>query len=478
VSLRLRVMLFIALAVAAAVVAVSWAAYASAQHEARRAIDDALLGRIAPLGGPGFTVASGSGPAFSQSEPGTGVAVLPDVVMQIIDGSGAVIDSPFSGTVALPVDDEDRAIAAGEGGPLLRDIRVNGVHYRMVTTAAFGVETGMPGRPDTITSIAVQVARDLTETDAFLGGLRTRLLLIGCSAVLAAGLIAWLVSHRAVRPVTVLTRAAEHVAATRDLEIPIEVTRRDEIGRLATSFNTMLEALASSRVQQQRLVADAGHELRTPLTSLRTNIELLARATDLPAADRAEVLADAQQELEELSDLVAELIDLAADAPPEETVEVRLDEIVGEAVQRFRRRTGREVVMRAEETVVAGKPGRLARATSNLLDNADKWGRRSTAVEVMLDGGRLEVRDHGGGIDPVDLPHVFERFYRSAAARGTPGSGLGLAIVQQVAEEHGGRTFAAGAEGGGAVVGFEIPVLEPRPTPGEGAGPPQEMPSV
>ena len=143
----------------------------------------------------------------------------------------------------------------------------------------------------------------------------------------------------------VLTGAAEHVAATRDLEVPIEVTRRDEIGRLAASFNTMLAALASSRAQQRRLVADAGHELRTPLTSLRTNIEVLARVGDMPAADRAELLADARQELEELSALVAELVDLAADAPPEPQVAVRLDEVVVEAVERFRRRSGREVIL-------------------------------------------------------------------------------------------------------------------------------------
>ena len=302
------------------------------------------------------------------------------------------------------------------------------------------------------------MARDLTETDAFLAGLRTRLILIGGSAVVLAGVLAWFVSRRAVRPVAVLTRAAEHVAATRDLEVPIEVTRRDEIGRLATSFNTMLAALASSRAQQRRLVADAGHELRTPLTSLRTNIEVLARVEDMPAADRAELLADARQELEELSDLVAELVDLAADAPPEEPVAVRLDELVVEAVERFRRRTGREVALSAEETVLEGKPGRLARAIANLLDNAGKLGPPDAPVEVTLRGGRLEVRDHGPGIDPDDLPRVFERFYRSVGARTTPGSGLGLAIVEQVAEEHGGRAFAGNAEGGGAVVGFEVRV--------------------
>jgi two-component system sensor histidine kinase MprB len=461
VSLRLRVTLFLALAVAVAVAAVSWAAYASAEHEARAEIDEALLGRAMPEEGPGgqgIIVSAGTLPAFPQAFPDGGVGLRPDLIMQFVDASGAVL-APFSGGVVLPVEAEDLAIAAGNGETLLRDVQVGGVHYRMLTTRAGFVQMVSPdqGTSQTVV-VALQMARDLTETDAFLGGLRTRLILIGGSAVLLAAVLAWFVSHRAVRPVAVLTRAAEHVAATRDLEVPIEVTRRDEIGRLAASFNTMLSALASSRAQQRRLVADAGHELRTPLTSLRTNIEVLARVGDMPATDRAELLSDARQELEELSALVAELVDLAADAPPEEEATVRLDEIVVESVERFRRRSGREVLLSAEATVLAGKPGRLTRAVANLLDNAGKFGPAGTPVEVSLRGGRLEVRDHGAGIEPADLPRVFERFYRAVGARTTPGSGLGLAIVLQVAEEHGGRAFAANAEGGGAVVGFEVPV--------------------
>jgi two-component system, OmpR family, sensor histidine kinase MprB len=460
VSLRLRVTLFLALAVAAAVVAVSWAAYATARSEARGEIDQALLSRAAPeMGQPGqvMVVSGGTRPAFTDSFPAGGVEMRPDVIMQFVDAAGTVF-APFPGEVALPVEDEDLALAASGGEPLLRDVTVDGVHYRMVTVQAMGLVTVTAGQAAEVTPVALQVARDLTETDAFLGDMRTRLLLIGGSAVLLAAVLAWFASRGAVRPVAVLTGAAEHVAATRDLEVPIQVTRRDEIGRLAASFNTMLAALASSRSQQRRLVADAGHELRTPLTSLRTNIEVLARMGDMPAADRVELLADARQELEELSALVAELVDLAADAPPEEQVAVRLDELVTEAVDRFRRRTGREVSVSVEETALDGKPGRLTRAITNLLDNAGKFSPAGTPIEVTLRGGRLEVRDHGPGINPEDLSRVFERFYRAVAARTTPGSGLGLAIVEQVAQEHGGRAFAANAEGGGAVVGFEMPV--------------------
>lgn len=475
-SLRLRVTLFLALAVAVAVVAVSWAAYASAEGEARGEIDAGLLSRVVPEGGPEgqAVILSATMPAFPQSFPEGGVNVRPDVVMQFLDASGSVF-APFTGGVTLPVEEEDLAIAASGGEALLRDVRIDGVHYRMVTTQAVGMVSIGPGQAVQTTTGALQMARDLTETDAFLGDLRTRLVLIGGSAVALAAILAWFASRSAVHPVAVLTGAAEHVAATRDLEVPIEITRRDEIGRLAASFNTMLAALASSRSQQRRLVADAGHELRTPLTSLRTNIEVLARMGDMPSADRAELLADARQELAELSDLVAELVDLAADAPPEEQVAVRLDELVTEAVDRFRRRTGLEVALSVEETAFDGKPGRLTRAITNLLDNAGKFSPVGASVEVTLRGGRLEVRDRGPGIDPEDLPRIFERFYRAIAARTTPGSGLGLAIVQQVAEEHGGRAFAANAEGGGAVVGFEIPIPEQGPPLGPGS---QEMPSA
>lgn len=478
-SLRLRVTVFIMVAVTAAVVAVTWAAYASARHEARREIDQSLLARVAPLGRPGGMVAPPEGPGFTELEMGTGVTVRPDVLMQYIDAAGTVF-SPWPGAVILPVDESDLAIAAGEEGPRLRDVRVDGVHYRLVTARGMALQD-RPGETDQMETVAVQVARDLTETDAFLGGLLVRLLLIGGSAVVAAGVVAWFAARRAVRPVARLTAAAEHVAATRELEVPLRVgRRRDEIGRLGTAFNSMLAALASSRAQQQRLVADAGHELRTPLTSLRTNMELLARAPDLPAGERAEVLADARGELEELSALVGELLELAAETPPEEAVAVRLDEIVGDMVERFRRRTGREVSLRARPAPVVGRPNGLARAVVNLLDNAHKWSPPGAPVEVSVEGGRVVVRDEGPGIDPVDRPRVFERFYRSAAARGTPGSGLGLAIVQQVAEEHGGLAFATEAEGGGALVGFEFPVSPAPPTepaPPTGPAPPaQEMP--
>jgi two-component system sensor histidine kinase MprB len=424
VSLRTRITMIIALVVAAAVAAVCTASYVSTRGEAYGEIDQFLVQRVALV---------------------TLAAQPPD--MGAIDPRSAPVLTgwiPVRGDASFRVvtDAGDVAVAAGTAETTIRDVRTGTAHYRMIT-APLG------------SHLAVQIARNLAETDAFLGGLRIRLLLIAASAVALAALVVWLVSHRFLAPVRRLTDAAEHVAATRDLATPIAVDRTDEIGRLAISFNTMLAALASSQRQQQRLVADAGHELRTPLTSLRTNIELLARAQAMDPADRADLLADATHELEELSALVGELVDLASDsAPDEEMTEVRLDEIAARAVERARRRTGREILLDSDPVVLTGRPGRLERAITNLLDNAHKWSPPEAPIEVAVRSGRVSVRDHGPGIGDEDLPRVFDRFYRSTGARTTPGSGLGLAIVKQIAEEHAFEVFAGHAQGGGAVVGF------------------------
>lgn len=446
-SLRLRLTIFITVLVAAAVIAVSWAAYASARNEARGEIDTFLHGleRIPPgIGQPGF-VGMPHGRGFAE----TAFGLRSEAAVQVISADGTIVFS-LDDTVLLPVDDADLAVAAGDSDEILRDVRADGIHYRMITRPAFS-----PLSPGEV--FAVQIARDLSETDALLADLRNRLILIGLAAAFLTALASWFVARRALRPVAGLTVAAEQVAATRNLEVPIEVDRKDEIGRLAAAFNTMLAALATSHQQQRRLVADAGHELRTPLTSLRTNIEVLARARGISETDRAELLADATHELAELSVLVGELVDLAYDAEPAGDPEpLDLAELVADSADRFRRRSGRRVEITSEPCPITGRPSRLARAVANLLDNAAKWGPADRPVEVSVAERRISVRDHGPGIDRGDLPHVFERFYRADAARTLPGSGLGLSIVEQVAREHGGAAFAENHPEGGAVVGFEV----------------------
>jgi two-component system sensor histidine kinase MprB len=203
------------------------------------------------------------------------------------------------------------------------------------------------------------------------------------------------------------------------------------------------------------LVADASHELRTPIASLRANFETLRESERLPAQDREALRADIIEELDELTALVSDVVELARGARPEEALDdVRLDSLVADLVERAARRGDSPPVHRAEleATLVRGAPDRISRAVSNLLDNARKWSPPGGTVEVSLSNGTLSVRDHGPGFAESDLPRVFERFYRADEARGTQGSGLGLAIVKQTAETHGGTVEAANAPGGGAVV--------------------------
>ncbi len=302
---------------------------------------------------------------------------------------------------------------------------------------------------------AIQVARPLDEIDRQLDRIVLVLLLVGASGVaLGAGLGA-VVARTALAPVARFTRRTEELAADPDPSERIEVVGHDELARLARSFNATLDALERSVEAQRGLVADASHELRTPIASLRANIQTLEEAERLPEAERAALRADIVGELDELTALVADIVELARGAKPGDVVDdVRLDEIAEAVVSRARARAGERLEFSAElePTLVRGEPGRIQRALSNLVDNAVKWSPPGGAIEVRLAGGELTVRDHGPGFGEDDLPHVFERFYRARDARGMPGSGLGLAIVRQAAEAHGGAVAAANAPGGGALM--------------------------
>jgi two-component system sensor histidine kinase MprB len=241
------------------------------------------------------------------------------------------------------------------------------------------------------------------------------------------------------------------VTETGDLSQRIEVGGRDELSRLAASFNTMLAALEDSTRAQRQLVADASHELRTPLTSLRTNIEVLASDRALPPDERRRLLSDVVEQLGEMTTLIGELIELArAEQQAPEPEEVRLDLVAADALGRARRNWP-EVTFDADlgESLILGNPATIERAIANLLDNAAKWSPAGGRVQLRVEDGAVTVRDHGPGIADEDLPYVFDRFYRARGARGQPGSGLGLAIVRQVAEAHAGDVVAERAEDGG-----------------------------
>ncbi|WP_219471240.1 sensor histidine kinase [Nonomuraea rhizosphaerae] len=306
---------------------------------------------------------------------------------------------------------------------------------------------------------ALMVARPLAELQATLRNLVLLLAGVAAGGVLLAALAGLLVSRTALRPVGRLTRAVEHIAETEDLNTRIPVRGNDEIARLSQSFNAMTTALTNSRVRQQQLVADAGHELRTPLTTLRTNIDLLLRSEQtgrqLDPAAKERLLVNVKAQFAELSTLVGDLLQLArGDTDHEPHVELGLHEVVTAAVERARLR-GAEVNVDLQPWYVVGNAGSLERAVLNLIDNAAKFS--SGPVEVTLRDGELLVRDHGPGLPEEDLPHVFERFWRSPSARGLPGSGLGLAIVAQSVAEAGGEVSLRNAAGGGALAAMKLP---------------------
>jgi two-component system, OmpR family, sensor histidine kinase MprB len=364
--------------------------------------------------------------------------------VQIVTGDDVI--APAGAPPQLEPDARARQLAKAGEGSYFEDVDIHGVHAR-VFTRAIG--------PDTV----IQAVQSVEDEDRAINRLALILGGLGLGGVGLAGGLGLVVTRTATRPVRELSETAEHVARTRDLSRRIEARGGDELSRLAGSFNTMLQALDRSMRSQRQLVSDASHELRTPLTSVRTNLEVLARANgSLPEDERARMLGDVNLQLDELSGLVGDLVDLARDGAPDEPLEeVRLDLLVDEAVERARRlHPAREIEMDLQETLVRGSPGRLDRAVSNLLDNAEKWCPPDRPIEVAVSQGEIVVRDHGPGFSGEDLPRVFDRFYRARSARGLPGSGLGLAIVRQVAEAHGGTVSAANADGGGAQLRFKL----------------------
>ena len=320
---------------------------------------------------------------------------------------------------------------------------------------------------------ALMLAQPLMATDRTLGKLGGVLFVFGALGLLAALLAGWLVARNGLRPVRRLTHAVERIAVTEALT-PLRIEGDDEVARLALAFNQMLLALGASRDRQRRLVADASHELRTPLTSLRTNLDLLRQAEGngrgegaLPPESRLELLDDVRGQIEELSALVGDLVELARDEPMTHVVaQVDLADVVDRAVTRVRRRAqGIAFDVATEPWPVIGDSSSLERAVTNLLDNASKWSPSGGTVTVRLADGVLVVDDQGTGIAEADRPHVFERFFRSDESRAMPGSGLGLAIVRQVVDRHGGRVEVSESPEGGARFMLWLPGV-PAVTPG------------
>ncbi|MEU7584140.1 HAMP domain-containing sensor histidine kinase [Streptomyces sp. NPDC041068] len=451
--LRSRLALLVTVAVGFAVAASAVACWFVVRNVLISSLDDALSeAKVSPAKVSAFIEPDGQ---CAQTII-RGGADNPDIfksTVQVVDASGG--HCVIVGKQSLEVVSADTDVARGNATHAFHNATAsNGDKYRVLTYP-------LDGRP----GLAISLARPLNEVDDTLNNLAIVLSVVAGIGVLGAGAAGLWVARTGLRPVDQLTEAVEHVARTEDLNLRIPVDGDDEIARLSESFNSMTASLASSRDLQQQLIADAGHELRTPLTSLRTNIELLARSEDtgraIPPDDRRALLASVKAQMTELAALIGDLQELSRPDAGQGSGKVQviaLHDVVDTALERARLR-GPELTFTADLSpwYVRAEPAALERAVVNILDNAVKFGPSGSAIEVALKDGELTVRDHGPGIPAEDLPHVFDRFWRSPSARSLPGSGLGLSIVARTVRQSGGEVALGAADGGGTVATVRLP---------------------
>ncbi|MFJ7628429.1 sensor histidine kinase [Streptomyces sp. NPDC097595] len=451
--LRSRLALLVATAVAVAVAAVAVACWFVTREQLEDRQDEALRGTTVDERYLNQLYDYCQGTGQIQPRPYSGLTV------QLVGPQGTVCLAPDSSR--LPVSVDDLAVVNRQEPSALHTVTdADGVKMRVYTAPVKGP-----------TALAVSIARPLSEIDDPLSTLAWVLLLVGGIGVIGAGAAGLWVARSGLRPVDELTEAVEHVARTEDLTVRIPVEGEDEIARLSRSFNSMTASLATSRDRQAQLIADAGHELRTPLTSLRTNIELLARSDDtgraIPPDDRRALMSSVKAQMTELAALIGDLQELARPdaAQPGPLQVVALHDIARAALRRARLR-GPELTITEDLApwYVRAEPAALERAIVNVLDNAVKFSPAHGTIDVVLHRGRLTVRDHGPGIPADELPHVFERFWRSPSARQLPGSGLGLSIVARTVQQSGGTISLTPAEGGGTEAVINLPGA-PQPPP-------------
>jgi len=451
-SLRRRITAAATLAVVAVAVGLGATGYFSTrshligevQQELRARVEPYLKAQRSAPSGPG---AGSTGSPNPNPNPGGGVG-LPSPPLggapgyfELVSADG-VRTAGTGGTPELPVDARVLAIARQGHGSFFRSTTVRGIHVEILTDA------------DAADHDAVEVALPLTEADSVLSSLLLTYGLLVGGGVLLAGVIGALIARSALAPIGRFSEQIEQVTSALDQPRRLRETGASELRRLAISFNRTLDALERSLQAQQHLIADASHELRTPMAALRSNIQIFLQSDQLPEEERAELQESVLAELDELTQLVADVVELArGSAPTEQTDAIELDQIVSRAVERAQRRAPQiQFLLDLEPTVIVNTFDRVNRAVTNVIDNARKWSPPDGRIEILLRDGLLTVRDHGPGFTEADLPFVFDRFYRADAARRMPGSGLGLAIVKQAAEAHGGSAAARSAPDGGAVL--------------------------
>ncbi|MEU1317834.1 sensor histidine kinase [Streptomyces tibetensis] len=463
--IRSRLALLVAAAVAFAVAAVSVTCWFIVQGKLYDEIDNDLKSSVAPLRSDEFQALTDE--CLQTPSDSLGMGSRPKTYGQLVHVDGKLCLFPTS-TTQVQVTGDDKAVARDPDpnqGHIRDGTDDHGNKLRVLTTAVV-IKDG-PVTRGVAADYSLVIALPLKGTQSTLNELALILLLVSGVGVLGAGAAGLAVARAGLRPVDKLTEAVEHVARTEDLNIRIPVAddSEDEIARLSRSFNSMTSALASSQELQQQLIADAGHELRTPLTSLRTNIELLTRSEEtgrpIPEADRKALLASVKAQMTELAALIGDLQELSRPDTGQHggrTQIVAWQDTVESALRRARLR-GPELTITAdvEPWFVRAEPSALERAMVNILDNAVKFSPEGGTIEVRLASGTLTVRDHGPGIPADELPHVFDRFWRSPSARSLPGSGLGLSIVARTVQQAGGEVSLNPAQDGGTVATVRLP---------------------
>jgi len=477
--IRARLSMLVAAAVAFAVAAVSVTCWFIVQGKLYDQVDNDLRKMSQPQRYNQVEDLLASCPQAAQSAQTDGPDISDlrarNTYIQLVKADGtACVSATSAGTVK--VTDADKKVikdASSSGEGIIRNGTDSDGNAVRVLTAPLIVTQGMGSPPQLYPDTALLIAAPLKSTESTLNDLALVLLLVSGIGVVGAGAAGLAVARAGLRPVDKLTEAVEHVARTEDLSIriPVDDDTDDEIARLSRSFNSMTASLANSRELQQQLIADAGHELRTPLTSLRTNIELLSRSEEtgrpIPPADRKALLTSVTAQMTELASLIGDLQELSrSEGQRGERVQVvSLEDAVESALRRARLR-GPELTITAslEPWYTRAEPAALERAVVNILDNAVKFSPEGGTIDVRLSHGTLTVRDHGPGIPSEELPHVFDRFWRSPSARALPGSGLGLSIVARTVEQAGGQVSLARADGGGTVATVRLPGA-PTPPP-------------
>ncbi len=388
----------------------------------------------------------------------------PGMHVQILDGTGQpILHSAGLSIRTLPASDADVRLAllgvatfytADAGGQRIRVYNLPLEHG--------GKTVGV-----------VQVGKSYLDYDLTLAQLSQATALGGGLAIVLAGLISWAVAGRALRPVADITATARAIALSQGFSRRLVEWRNgergDEVDRLALAFNEMLASLESAYKSQRRFVADASHELRAPLTTVVGNLEFLRKADGLAPQEREEALDDALAEARRMGRLVGDLLSLArTDASQRLNMEpVALGQVVRDLWEEtLLRADGRQLVLTsAAEVTVWGDRDQLKQVALVLMDNALKYTPAGGRVELSVgwaDGRAvLRVADTGIGIEPEDLPHVFERFYRAdkARSRDDGGSGLGLSIARSIVERHHGTIEVQSTSGNGSAFTVHLPAL-------------------